>query len=69
MFRLNDLEIRAHALRHEENIARAHRASRLSWTWEIADESSCNKTGWVSTLFSRMTTSAFQPRQPMQTCS
>jgi hypothetical protein len=69
MFRLNDLEIRTHALRHEENIARAHRASRLSWTWEIADEASCNRTGWVSTLFSRITTSAFQPRQPMQTCS
>jgi hypothetical protein len=68
MFRLNDLEIRAHALKHEENISRANRASRLSWSWEIADESSCNKTGWVSSLFSRVTTSAFQPRRELQTC-
>ena len=37
MFRLNDLELQVHLQRHQENVNKANRASRMTWTREIPD--------------------------------
>lgn len=61
MFRLNDLELQVHLQRHQENVNKAHRASRMTWTGEIPAESTGRASGWASSLIDRFAELVRQP--------
>ena len=61
MFRLNDLELQVHMQRHQENVNKANRASRMTWTREIPTESTGSASGRVSSLIDRFAELVRQP--------
>ena len=65
MFRLNDLELQVHLQRHQENINKANRASRMTWNREITAESTGSAAGWVSGLIDRFAELVRQPVRSM----
>ena len=65
MFRLNDLELQVHMQRHQENVHKANRASRMTWTREIPTESTGSAAGWVAGLIDRFAELVRQPVRSM----
>jgi len=65
MFRLNDLELQVHLQRHQENVHKANRASRMTWAREIPVESTGSAAGWVSSLIDRFAELVRQPVRSM----
>jgi hypothetical protein len=65
MFRLNDLELQVHMQRHQENVHKANRASRMTWTREIPTESTGGAAGWVAGLIDRFAELVRQPVRSM----
>jgi len=61
MFRLNDLELQVHLQRHQENVNKANRASRMSWMRETPAESTERAAGWATSLIDRFAELVRQP--------